>query len=135
MDFVVNPSVVALWMNWDFFFLRWPNKFCDETIHFSENKNNSRMQEHVLNFSIKTMYFVFSDAGRSSLSMLLGKIKTWRKLFISLPCLAFRQESEKFVSEPGRQFISLSPTQNLWLWESREIWFHDMVSNGAFYQH
>lgn len=75
------------------------------------------------------------DVGRSSLSTFVGNIKNSGKLFMSLACLASRQESEKLVPEPSRQFISLSPMQNLWLGDPREIWFHDMVFNGAFYQH
>lgn len=74
------------------------------------------------------------DVGRSSLPTFVGKIRIQENC-MSLACLASRQESEKLVPEPSRQFISLSPMQNLWLGEPREIWFHDMVFNGAFYQH
>lgn len=56
--------------------------------------------EDVLNIGITTRYFIFLDVGRSSLSTFVGKIKNSGKLFMSLACLASRQESEKLISEP-----------------------------------
>lgn len=77
----------------------------------------------------QTKIFILSHVG-SPVSLCCQKTQKLRKTLYEFVLPFLQTEEWEFIFEPGRQLISLSSKQNLFLGEPREILFHDMVFNG-----